>query len=144
MRVETIRQIELAFRDAPMMRADAVPEQDEVDVASQALGMKFPDDYQEFLLRYGGGIVGPYPIFGLRPVELMEEHRWSVVGLTEEIRTSGVNIPFQWVVFSEDLAGNPIGFDATGKIWIYDHDFGGIAELANDFESYLQIHCLKQ
>lgn len=48
-------------------------------VVEQQIGVLFAADYRHFLLRYGGCMAGPYPIFGLRPVEVMGTRRWSGV-----------------------------------------------------------------
>jgi len=87
-------------------------------------------------------MVGPYPIFGLRPVEVMGDDHWSVIDVTKRYRKGGVPGSEAWVVVSEDHAGNPVGMDANGAIWIYDHDFGGLTGLAPSFEEYLRTQCL--
>jgi hypothetical protein len=139
---ETIERLDAEFAEFPILRADA-PSEAEIARAEQAIGVPFPDDYREFLLRYGGAMVGPYPIFGLRPVGVMGVSHWSVVEVTRHHRSDGVPGVDGWVVISEDQAGNPIGVDREGAIWIHDHDFGGIAPLAGAFEDYLRTHCLK-
>ena len=143
MKADTIEQLDELFDNCPIMRAADVPTVQEVDAASKALDVSFPDDYREFILRYGGATVGPYPIFGLRAWELVDQHRWSVLDTTQEVRRVGVAEAAGWIVFSEDHAGNPIGLDANGKVWIYDHDFGGVSALAESFEEYLRVQCLK-
>jgi cell wall assembly regulator SMI1 len=130
------------YRESPMMCAHEVPSEREVQQASASLGISFPEDYREFVLRYGGGMAGPYPIFGLRPVDIMDSDRWSVIEITEETQETLVETT-HWVIFSEDHSGNPIGFDRSGRVWIFDHDFGGATEVARDFESYLRQQCLK-
>ncbi len=143
MRPDTIDRLDEMFAESPVMRAEEVPTTVEVDAASQQVGVPFPDDYREFILRYGGAAVGPYPVFGLRASDVMEEDRWSVVDVTNEIRRAGIERASDWIVFSEDHAGNPIGMDINGKVWIYDHDFGGVAEFASSFEEYIRTQCLK-
>jgi len=91
----------------------------------------------------GGGMVGPYPIFGLRPVDVMGTDQWSVVDVTRHYRSDGVPGVDKWAVISEDHAGNPIGMDGEGVIWIHDHDFGGVSTIARTFEEYVRVHCLK-
>ena len=87
-------------------------------------------------------MVGPYPIFGLRPVEVMGDDHWSAVDITKCFRNNGLPGTEDWLIFSEDHAGNPIGMNSTGEVWIFDHDFGGSALLAPTFEAYLRIGCL--
>jgi hypothetical protein len=142
MRQDTIKALENMLSDAPIMRADGVPSDMEIAEASNRLGIAFPITYIEFLRSFGGAMVGPYPVFGLRPVEVLENERWSVVDVTEATRVS-LDVAKAWVVFSEDHSGNPIGFDASGVVEIYDYDFGGISRIADDFEGYLRSQCLK-
>ena len=142
MKQETLNALDNIFLSTPIMRADGVPTDKEIAEASERLEIPFPNDYVEFLRMFGGAMVGPYPVFGLRPVDVMEDERWSVVEITEATRAS-LNEAAGWVVFSEDHGGNPIGFDSSGIIVIYDHDFGGTSKLADDFEGYLRSQCLK-
>ena len=88
-------------------------------------------------------MVGPYPIFGLRPAEVMDDELWSVMTVTERFRGMGVAEVSSWYIISEDHSGNPVGVDADGKVWIYDHDFGGVTELAASFEDYIRTQCLE-
>lgn len=143
MKPDTIERLDGMFTESPVMRAEEVPTTDEIDSASEQVGVPFSDDYREFLLRYGGATVGPYPIFGLRASEVMDKDRWSLIEVTNEVRQSGLSCVSDWVIFSEDHSGSPIGMDANGRVWIFDHDFGGATELAADFEDYIRTQCLK-
>ncbi|MGC4002693.1 MAG: SMI1/KNR4 family protein [Pirellulales bacterium] len=124
------------------LRAETLPDSAEIDDASNEIGIPFSSDYRSFLLTFGAAIVGPYPIYGLRPVEVMGDDSWSVVEMTKQFRAEGVASAHEWIIFSSDHAGNPVGMDRVGKIWIYDHDFGGVAPAAENFEEYLRIWCL--
>lgn len=139
---EIMKLLQEALAEAPVLRADSLPTIEEIDKASHELGVPFVADYREFLLTFGGAMVGPYPIFGLRPVEVMGTDHWSVVDVTIQYRNDGVPGTEEWIVFSEDHAGNPVGIDADGKVWIHDHDFGGITLLSLTFEGYLRARCL--
>ena len=147
MKPDTIAQLDRLFLETPILRAEDVPSAEEVETASGEIGIAFPNDYREFVLRYGGAMVGAYPVFGLRFCEVMGDDRWSVVKMTHDYRNglkaAGVNCATEWVVFSEDHSGNPIGMDCEGRVWTYDHDFGGLAELTSSFEEYIRTHCLK-
>lgn len=123
--------------------ASSLPAENEIEQAAKELGIPFPNDYNEFLQTFGGAMVGPYPFFGLRPVPVMGRN-WSVVEMTKCYRQQSIPEAAHWVVFSEDHAGNPIGFDSNEGIWIFDHDFGGVTRLANSFEDYLLNHCLRK
>lgn len=143
MRQDTIACLDAEFAESPIMRANDAPSQAEIVQAEQQIGVPFDADYCEFLLRYGGAMVGPYPIFGLQPVEVMGTDHWSVLDVTRHYRTDDVPGVERWVVISEDHAGNPVGLDAEGAIWIHDHDFGGTSKIAESFEGYLRGSCLK-
>lgn len=139
---EMIERLRAKLAESPILRAESLPTSEEVDHASQELGVPFVADYRQFLLMFGGAMVGPYPIFGLRPVEVMGDDHWSVVDVTRHYRNDGVPGTEKWIVFSEDHSGNPVGMDADGVVWIHDHDFGGLTELAPTFEAYVRTQCL--
>ena len=142
MMTDTKERLEERFAESPIVRASNAPSDAEIDEAAQALGVLFDSDYREFVRLYGGAMVGPYPIFGLRPVEVMDDELWAVVTVTERYRETGIAKIAEWYVVSEDHAGNPVGVDAEGKVWTYDHDFGGPAVIASSFEEYLRSKCL--
>jgi hypothetical protein len=142
MKPETWDVIEAMFAEFPFMRAEEV-QIAEIDAASNELGIPFAADYREFIRRYGGAIVGPYPIFGLRAAEPLERNGASVTQVTRQFRHNRWPGTEHWAVFSIDHAGNPIGFDKEGKVWISDHDAGVLEVIAPDFEEYLRKHCLK-
>lgn len=140
---ETVKRLRGEFDSFPSMVAESRPDVDEIARAASELGVPFTDGYIEFVREFGGAMVGPYPIFGLRPVSVMGKRRWSVVELTNLYRQRSVPGTDDWVVFSEDHAGNPVGFDANGTVWTHDHDFGGITKLCDSFEQYVRERCLK-
>jgi hypothetical protein len=140
---DTIERLDREFRELPMMQASSTPTAPEVIQAERIVGVPFSADYQLFLTRYGGAMIGAYPIFGLRPVEVMGDERWSVVSVTKEYRDKRVPGTENWAIISEDQSGNPIGMDGDGVIWIHDHDFGSVLELAPSFEVYLRTNCLR-
>lgn len=115
----------------------------EIDAASEEIGVPFTSDYREFVRRYGGAVVGPYPIFGLRRAEPMGSNEASVVEVTRRFREDGWPGTDAWAIFSRDHAGNPIGLAHDGKVWISDHDAGDVQIIAENFEDYLRQRCLK-
>jgi len=139
---ETIERLKRELSVSPIMAAKSCPTPVEIKEASRTLGVAFSSDFIDFLTHIGGAMAGAYPLFGLRPVEVMEDHRWSVVQVTKEYRNQLEEVA-DWVIFSEDHAGNPIGFDSSGVVWIHDHDFGGVSKIAEDVESYIRRRCLK-
>ena len=142
MRNETWEALDQMFREYPILRAESVGS-DEIVTAGRKLGVPIPDDHKEFIHRYGGAIVGPFRIFGLRKAEPMGNGEGSFLEVTEAFRQQGWPGVEKWAVISMDHSGNPIGLDADGKIWISDHDAGAVQVIANNFESYLRNQCLK-
>lgn len=141
MRRDTLEALEQKFRESPFLKGGEVP-RTEIDQAATALGVTLPPDYVEFVEKFGGGIVGPYPIFGLRKVNAMGR-AFSVVNVTNDFRKQNWRGTENWIVISEDHAGNPIGIAPDGKVWISDHDFGQVATVAESFEHYIRKKCLK-
>lgn len=139
---ETITRLTDKLSESPILRAATLPSEAEIDDASNEIGVPFSTQYREFLLKYGAAMVGPYPIYGLRPVEVMGDDSWSVVAMTKHFRQDNIQAARGWVVVSSDHGGNPVGMDRDGAIWIHDHDFGGVAPLAKSFEEYLRVRCL--
>jgi hypothetical protein len=139
---ETITRLTDKLSESPILRADSLPSAAEIDDASSEIGVPFSADYRDFLLTFGAAMVGPYPIYGLRPVEVMGDDSWSVVAMTKQFREDNVPEANEWVIVSADHAGNPVGMDRDGVIWIHDHDFGGVARVAKNFEDYVRVRCL--
>jgi streptogramin lyase len=82
-------------------------------------------------------MVGPDPIFGVRPCDDLGQ-TWSVVAVTKHRREEGWPGVDEWYVISEDGRGNPIGMDNRGRVWRSDHDVGDIELLAKSFEGYIK------
>jgi len=141
MRPQTWQAMDEMFREDPVLRAGEVP-YEEIDAAAAQAGFQLGSDYREFVHRYGGGIVGPYRVYGLRRAPAMGRKEGSVFDITRDFirqRWPGVN---DWLVISTDHAGNPVGLDKDGKMWISDHDAGVVEVIANSFEDYLRKRCL--
>lgn len=143
MKARTKGELDALFTRHPILRADGASDA-EIDQASKALGILFPSDYRVFLRRYGGAVVGAYSIIGLRLATPMGDEERSVVEVTNRFRSQGWPGTSEWVVFSVDLAGNPIGFSADGSVWISDHDEGAIFKVADSFDAFLWRQCLKR
>ncbi len=140
MKQESWARLEEEFDRFPQLRGEGAPGA-EVDAAASQVGVAFPDDYRDFVARYGGAIVGAYPVFGLRPVEPMG-NEWSVVAVNQRYRTEDWPGIGDWLIVSADHAGNPIGIGTDGRVRISDHDFGGVAVVAENFEEFLVSKCL--
>jgi hypothetical protein len=142
MRKETWKALDDMYSQSPILRAEGVKAV-EVDAAELEVGVKLPEDYKEFVCRYGGAIVGPFPIYGLRNVEPMGRRDSSMPAITKSFREYGWRGVEKWAVISTDHCGNPVGLDAMGKVWISDHDYGSIELLVPNFEGYIREWCLK-
>lgn len=96
-------------------------------------------DYREFVLRYGGGLVGTYPIYGLRLAEAMGTigKQSTAPDITRFFRNREWPAVENWLVFSVDQSGNPVGMAADGTVWISDVAFGQVQKLAETFEDFL-------
>ena len=141
MKQDTWEKLEKMFVDAPEMRAESVSYQ-EIDKVAQENGFKLPEDYREFIHRYGGATVGPYSILGLRAADTMGNDEESVFEATKRFRLACWQGAEDWLVVPGDHVGNPVGMDQNGAIWISDHDNGSIDKIADDFEEYLRTVCL--
>ena len=139
MNTEIWQKLDQVFAEFPVMRADGVPAS-EIRSASEALGRRFDPDYCEFVARYGGAIVGPYPVFGLRRATVMG-NQWSVVDETKWFWAEHWRGVEDWYIVSLDHCGNPIGIAPNGCVMISDHDAGDIAQVAPSFEGFIAI-CL--
>jgi len=104
---ETWSAIEAIFAKHPVMKAEPV-DYEQIDAAADAAGFQLPEDYREFIHRYGGAIVGPLPIIGLRQAQAMARTESSVFEVTKHFRQQGWRGVSEWLVVSVDHAGNPI------------------------------------
>jgi hypothetical protein len=141
MRAETIQKLETDRQRYPMLYGTP-PSTHLIDAAAAEIGLGFPQDYREFLARFGSAMVGPYPIFGVTPAEELGT-RWSVVEVNRAYRDDAWSDIDQWVIVSADHAGNPIGIAPDGSVWLNDHDFGEVVPLAVSFEDFIRSKCLQ-
>lgn len=110
----------------------------EIAAAEASLGMSFPAEYREFVARYGGGVVGDTDIVGLRAAPFMGEGSPGVVEETLRWRRQMPQLA-DWLVIAVDGGGNPIGFSPRGPaVLVFDHDFGGLIELAPSFNVFVR------
>jgi len=111
---------------------------DEIDAATERLGIPFPDDYREFIARFGGGYAGSLPVAGLRRWHAAGSREWSVIELTEWHRADHWPGTEAWAVFSGDGFGNPVGLDTAGRVWLSDHDGCECVCLEAGFEDWMR------
>jgi hypothetical protein len=141
MRDETWQALDDLFSKTPILKADEV-ESDEIAAAELEVGVALDEDYKEFVRRYGGAIVGPFRVFGLRKAVPMGNNEASFVEVTKHFRRQRWPGVEKWTVVSMDHGGNPVGIDGAGKVWISDHDARAVQVIAADFEEYLRKCCL--
>ncbi len=144
MNEDTWAQLEKSFHKWPQARATPVTAT-EFDQEMRPF-LPIDADYREFVLRYGGAIVGPHPIYGLRKPCFMgtvggKATATELTLMFRETQWKGID---QWLIFSIDQGGNPIGFAADGAVWLSDQtNFGQVLQIASGFEDYLLKWCLK-
>lgn len=124
------------------MVAGPVPRQ-EVDDLERATGFALSADYKTFVERFGGAIVGAFSVLGLRASQAMGKDEASALTATQRFRKQKWPGTQNWLVISSDHAGNPLGLDKQGRVFIYDHDVGAIEKIADTFEEFLRSWCLK-
>lgn len=141
MKKELLDALSKLFSENPILASDSVPSQ-EIDSLEAAVGFALPEDYKEFVAKYGGGIVGSFCIYGLRASHAMAQNDASAMEVTRRFRKFGWEGVSNWLVFSMDLGGSPIGFDSDGKVWISDHESREIRNIAQSFEDFL-LKCFR-
>jgi SMI1-KNR4 cell-wall len=137
MTLEIWNKLDEFFAKYPILRATSVG----MGEVKKAIGVDVDSYYLEFVSRYGGAIVGPYPIYGLRYAEAMEKQ--TVLEVTQHYRKQNWRGVEEWLIISSDHAGNPFGLDSKGSVWISDHDFGEVKKIANSFEEFI-LWCLNR
>lgn len=142
MNQQTWDQIEAAFDRFPSGRCESISTS-EFELAFA--GFELPPDYREFILRYGAGLVGTYPIYGLRLAGAMGTiaRKRTAIDLTLLFRERAWPGAENWFVFTVDQGGMPIGFATDGSVWISDGDNNQIQKLADDFEDFILKWCLR-
>ncbi len=139
---KTIRRLEKEFQAFPVMTSGA-PDAATWDDELAKLDFRPSEDYVEFIRRFGGSIVGPYTVVGIGVSPAMGQEERSVSAFTGIFRADDWPGTENWIVFSKDLGGNPIGMDIGGIVWSWDHDAGEMICLADSFERFLLAHCLR-
>jgi antitoxin YobK len=76
---------------------------EEVWVAEERLGVRFPDSYREFVQKYGAGQYGGEPIYGLG---VPEDNLPNVVWATETMRTADDFFPGDLVPIQDTGQGD--------------------------------------
>lgn len=113
--------------------------EEEIINAEGKVGIKLPNEYKVFLKEFGSGAVGKAIILGLSEAEFVATSSFANISL--EIRKEFFKYMPEYgdiVVIGIDGSGNPVGYlPDSPTIFVYDHDFGGRYDLANDFSDYV-------
>lgn len=136
MNVSTWNRLAEYFRKSP---GDAAPPgtEDEVNALAARLGSPMPDQYRDFLLRYGGAYIGQYPVYGVHRSKATGLGKLRAAEVNEGFRQQGWPHADEWLIVSEDGYGNAIGIADDGRVLVWDHELGGIYELGSSFEDFL-------
>ena len=136
MRDSTWALLEQRFEgDGRIFVAGPVPH-DEVLATIEALGATPHEDYVELVARYGGAMIGPDPLFGLRCSEVMGVDD-TVGEATHSFRDDGWPGVMGRLVVSRDGRGNPVVLEPDGRLTSFDHDAGHTYEVAESLEAWI-------
>ena len=138
MNQDTINALREFFQENPILQGQpATPT--EVEQAEVQLNANFNSDYKQFIILFGGSMVGTYPVYGITNSEVMEDR--TVIDLTISFREGGWPGADHNYVFSIDQSGNAIMFDKKGAIISFDHDAGEEYTLATSFDDFI-LKCI--
>lgn len=141
MKPTTWNKLEKSFDDFSNLKSEPASAE-QIKVVEDSLGVESNADYKEFILKYGGAIVGAFPIYGLHRVEPMDVNLWSVLGVTNRYRKEGWPNMSDRYVISSDHSDNPFVISNDGEIIVYNHDYDETVIVSETFEEFL-ISCLK-
>lgn len=139
---ELVLALDAIFSEDPVLVAGA-PDGGSVNALEAFVPFSLPDSYLEFVRRYGAGIVGPYPIFGIGASEAMGRGDASAIDATLRYREQRWPGTDGALVISADHAGNAITLDRAGAVRRFDHDSAVAETLAASFEEFALRWCLK-
>lgn len=136
---EILEILEEAFEMVPEAFGGKVP-LEEIEQSQKTLGVELPEEYKEFIARFGSGAIEGTVILGLREAEFVPTP--SFVKVSQQYRKELPEKFKNFVVIGVDGAGNPIGFNYPEEdIVMYDHNSCEIISLADDFAGYLEMAC---
>ncbi len=131
---ETMNLLIKYFQDYPELKG--IPaSSEEIKHAENILGIKFHDDYIEFIKKFGGASVG-LDIHAFNNSTLIGKE--TVIELTQgfqkllELHEQPMN---KLYAISDDGSGNPILMDQQGHIFIYYHDSSEMEMLYESLDS---------
>ncbi|MEM0942229.1 MAG: SMI1/KNR4 family protein [Bacteroidota bacterium] len=107
----------------------------DIEFIEKSLSVKLTETHKDFLLKYGGSLVGDFAIYGMINSELMDEE--NIIELTESYKDDDLTLEPGQYVLSHDGSGNPIVQDPSGGILIFDHDIGDFNAIADSLEDLI-------
>jgi cell wall assembly regulator SMI1 len=88
----------------------------DIDQLEHAIGMRLPDDYKAFLLRYNGGVPTPAAF----PIDRFENNPYGVVQVLFRIdgKIESSNLDWNYGVMNGRIQSNlfPVGCDGSGDL----------------------------
>jgi cell wall assembly regulator SMI1 len=135
MKTKLVKKLEKFLLDEDNSEFTGKPATDEqISNAEDKLGVKFSDDYIEFIKLFGGAYAG-IEIRAFDNAACMGKE--SVVDFTLALRTSHPEVQDTYVI-SDDGSGNPIMMNQHGEVIIYYHDSGESETLALSLGEYIE------
>jgi len=115
--------------------------EEELMILESYSGWRIPEECIEFLRFSSGAVVGAYPIYGVNPNELMGKNRNTIISATTDFRLDGWSFGEEFIVISENHAGDPVLLNKDGFVLMQSHD--GFEE--NNWKNFLDFlkWCLK-
>jgi len=99
--------------------------------------MTIPPDYRELLLRWGAARLGPFRLYGLRPVEELGPVG-SIIEHNRHFREWVLGTDGRFFI-SEEGSGNPVGILPDGRIAVADHEAAGeVTIYAESLEEFVR------
>jgi hypothetical protein len=129
---------------------------DEPDIIAFELWLKkrLPEDYKEFLRRYGHGRTSTDTTIYFQPLEEFNSDGWGAFELLYGLKEGGYsalpkladllhgNLPDEFLAIGRDAFGNQIclGLEGEdyGKIYFFDHETGGLYLIAPSFAEFVE------
>ena len=107
---------------------------EQIKEAETKMGVKFSDDYIEFIKLFGGAYAG----IDIRAFENAESiGKESVIDFTLALRESHPKVQDTYVI-SDDGSGNPIMINQNGEVAIFYHDTGESEILSSSLGEYIE------
>ena len=135
-----LEQLIVFFQKNPVAQGKPTTD-DEILNIEKALNIKLDDDFKEFTMRFGGGVIRDAQIYGIHNSEFLGED--TIIDLNKEfsdyLKDGQSNL-----IIGTDGWGNPIYISPSKTVMIYNHDTDELLTLAANFSDYLEKILKKQ